>query len=60
MTGCWPVPKELLLGLRLMVCIGLVSLGSRANGGYWPILINLSQMTLPCLEFIPFSGSILV
>lgn len=42
MTGCLLVPKELLLELRLMVCIGLVSLGSRGNGGYWPILINLS------------------
>lgn len=59
MTGCLPVPKQLLLELRLMVCIGLVSSGSRTNGGYQHILINLLWITLPCLEFVIFSGSIL-
>lgn len=54
MTGCLPIPEKLLLEVRLMVCIDLVCSGSKANGGYWPILINLSYMTLPCLEFILF------
>ena len=58
-TECLPVPKNLLLELKMMICTGLVSSGSRTNGGYWPILMNLSYMTLPCLEFILFSSSVL-
>lgn len=60
MTGYLIIPEKLLLELRLMVCVDLVSSDFRANGCYWPILINYSHMMVPCLEFLFFSGFIIV
>lgn len=60
MTGCLIITEKLLLKLRLMVCVVLVFSDFRANDYYWPILISFSQMMAPCLEFVFFSGFILV